>query len=142
MTFFSNKLSFILQENKDQNILPPPSQPPVFQATKEKEIKMIPPCSFETPPPSHTVSSLSQMTGLEVLAYHSRRLGRRVPSWWPNVLLVRDKKASEHIERAHWLSYPSNKLFCLMITLILPSCNKKVVMIFRQIKVTDICNNR
>ena len=52
---------------------------------------MIPPCTFETPPPSRVATSYFEMTGLEILAYHSRRLGRLTPSYWPHVILQRDQ---------------------------------------------------
>ena len=52
---------------------------------------MIPPCTFETPPPSRVAASYFEMSGLEILAYHSRRLGRLTPSDWPHVILKREQ---------------------------------------------------
>ena len=52
---------------------------------------MIPPCTFETPPPSRVATSYFEMSGLEILVYHSRRLGRLTPSYWPHVILQRDQ---------------------------------------------------
>ena len=62
----------------------------IFQSDRKTEVKMNPPCSFETPPPTRVVASYFEMTGLEILAYHSRRLGTQTPSYWPHVLLKRE----------------------------------------------------
>ena len=54
---------------------------------REDGVEMCYPHTFEIPPPTRTVDSITEMSALELIAFYSRRAKMATPDYWPNVIL-------------------------------------------------------